>query len=304
MLPPLKVLLADRFGNPVAMRPTLTPPAVSIIATIPAAAGGGGWEECEELRVAAQQEAGAEGIVISQLQLLGPELPSGVGAGMQLLQRADGLTHPSARQAQARASQQSLPAAEVQLRIGLQAGQEGLEPEVLGVRLRAGAPRSLQLLPGNPWQAAGAGDAAPEAAVTVPHGSALPAFSCQALDAWGNRTAPAADLAFALLAECAATAPQAKEHQFNAAGIAVVEGAGGSELVLLRPWPAGGCNLHTAWGLAASKHPRHLWLAGLVCATSTVAAGDTALQLSLKCAPANPSTAAALAVATPQVPLM
>lgn len=171
----------------------------------------------------AQQAAAEDGLLITDLQLLGSEVvASGPEApGLQLLASGDGLSHPTGRQAQVQPSKQSLPAAEVQLSISLQGSAE-LESVKLPLRLRAGAPQCLRLLPGHPWEAAqqdgGAG------VVTLQSGGSLAAFQVVVFDAWGNPTAPSADLGFTVLAECQATGPQAREFTPSGGGITTVEG--------------------------------------------------------------------------------
>jgi hypothetical protein len=223
MLPPLKVTFSDRFGNPVAMQPMQTPPSLSITAAVVGAQGEP--QECSELEVVAQQCSAEDGLLISGLRLLGSTAAmAGEPAGLQLLAGGVGLSHPTARQAQAPPSKQCLPTAEVQLCISLQ-GSPDLEPVVLPLRVRAGAPHSLHMLPGNPWEeAGGGGDSEWQAAVALQHGASLPSFQVAVFDVWGNPTAPSADLGFAVLAECGATRPQAQEFTPDALGIATVEG--------------------------------------------------------------------------------
>jgi hypothetical protein len=227
MLPPLKVTFSDRFGNPVAMQPMQTPPSLSITAAV--AGPQGEPQECSELEVVAQQCVADDGLLISGLRLLGSAAAvAGELAGLLLLAGGDGLSHPTARQAQAPPSKQCLPTAEVQLCISLH-GSPDLEPVVLPLRVRAGAPHSLHLLPGNPWEDVGGGDGDGQAAVALQHGASLRSFQVAVFDVWGNPTAPSADLGFAVLAECAGTRPQAQEFTPDALGIATVEGtwAGG-----------------------------------------------------------------------------
>lgn len=219
-LPPLKVMFSDRFGNPVAMAPTATPPSLSIAAALPAGPDGE-TALCSELVVVAQQAAAEDSLLITRLQLLGSEVAAAGDAppGLSLLAGGDALSHPTARQAQAPPSKQALPTAEVLLRISL-ASAPDLEPVLLPVRLRAGAPHALRLLPGHPWEAASS-----VGAVTLQHGGTLPPCQVAVFDAWGNPTAPSPDLGFAVLAECCATGPQAKECTVSSMGVATVEGA-------------------------------------------------------------------------------
>lgn len=214
-------MFADRFGNEVALAATATPPSLTIAAALPSPDGG--VQPCEELRVVAQQAAVEDGVLIQGLQLLGTDeaaaaAETGAESGLALLSGTDGLSHPTARQAQAAPSRQSLPVAEVQLHVRL-AGVPDLQAVTLPLRLRAGAARSLRLLPGHPWEDAGDGQP-----VTLQHGGALPPFQVAAFDAWGNPTAPSPHLGFTVLAECEAAGPAAKECSVNALGIATVEG--------------------------------------------------------------------------------
>lgn len=270
VLPPLKVMFSDKYGNPVAMSPSATPPSLTIAAALP---GGpdGELQPCSELQVVAAQAATEDGLVVSGLQLLGSEAAAAAAAqaaaegaepaGLQLLCAGDGLSHPTARQAQAPPSKQGLPVAEVQLRISLGSSPE-LEPVVLPLRLRAGAPHSLRLLPGNPWEEAAA-SASAGGVLTLQHSAALPPFQVAAFDAWGNPTAPAPDLGFAVLAECEATAPHAKEFAVGPTGLATVEGLVGSSSTRatgpatlrlgLKPYPT---NQHTEAAVAAAG-PTH-----------------------------------------------
>lgn len=225
MLPPLKVQFSDSFGNPAAMPATATPLSLSI-SVAQAASPGSELQPCEELQVVAQQGAVEDGLLITGLQLLGSEAAAAANvgsdepSGMQLLAGGDALSHPTARQAQALLSKQCLPTAEVQLCISLQSSPD-LAPVVVPLRVRAGAPQSLRLLPGSPWEAA------PDSVVTLQHGGRLEAFQVAAYDAWGNPTAPSADLGFAVLGECGATAPQAKEFAVGPLGTATLEGVAG-----------------------------------------------------------------------------
>ncbi|PRW58303.1 Structural maintenance of chromosomes flexible hinge domain-containing 1 [Chlorella sorokiniana] len=268
VLPPLKVMFSDKYGNPVAMNPSATPPSLTIAAALP---GGpdGELQSCGELQVVAAQAATEDGLIVSGLQLLGSEAAATAAAqaaaegaeptGLQLLSAGDGLSHPTARQAQAPLSKQGLPVAEVQLRISLASSPE-LEPVVLPLRLRAGAPHSLRLLPGNPWEEAAASPSA-GGVVMLQHSAALAPFQAAAFDAWGNPTAPAPDLGFAVLAECEATAPRTKELAVGPTGLASIEGLAGG--------------------------------------TSTRATGPATLRLSLKPYPTNQHTEAAVAAADP-----
>lgn len=261
VLPPLKVMFSDKYGNPVAMSPSATPPSLTIAAALP---GGpdGELQPCSELQVVAAQAATEDGLVVSGLQLLGSEAAAAAAAqaaaegaepaGLQLLCAGDGLSHPTARQAQAPPSKQGLPVAEVQLRISLGSSPE-LEPVVLPLRLRAGAPHSLRLLPGNPWEEAAA-SASAGGVLTLQHSAALPPFQVAAFDAWGNPTAPAPDLGFAVLAECEATAPHAKEFAVGPTGLATVEGRTG--------WRV--CEAVPAQLPAVSSSRRHVLLPALM----------------------------------------
>ena len=231
VLPPLKVMFSDKYGNPVAMSPSATPPSLTIAAGLP---GGPDSElqPCSELQVVAAQAATEDGLIVSGLQLLGSEAAAAAAAqaaaegaepsGLQLLCASDGLSHPTARQAQAPPSKQGLPVAEVQLRISLASSPE-LEPIVLPLRMRAGAPHSLRLLPGNPWEEAAARPSA-GGVVSLQHSAALAPFQVAAFDAWGNPTAPAPDLGFVVLAECDATAPRSRELAVGPTGLASIEG--------------------------------------------------------------------------------
>ncbi|KAL4443930.1 hypothetical protein ABPG75_011667 [Micractinium tetrahymenae] len=262
VLPPLKVMFADRFGNPVALAPTATPPSLAIAVALPSPDGGP--QPCEELAVVAQQAAVEDGVLITGLQLLGTDeaaaaADAGAEASMALLSGADALSHPTARQAQAAPSRQSLPVAEVQLRVSL-ASSPDLEAVTLPLRLRAGAPRSLRLLPGHPWE--GAGEEQP---VVLQHGGALPPFQVAAFDAWGNPTAPSPDLGFTVLAECEAAGPAAKECSVSALGIATMEGLTGASsttatgpATLRLSLKASPSNEHTAAAVAAADPTRAL----------------------------------------------
>lgn len=214
-------MFADRFGNQVPQAPTATPPSLTIAAAL--LGPDGGLLPCEELAVVAQQAAVEDGVLIQGLQLLGSDeaaaaADAGAGTGLALLSGTDGLSHPTARQAQAAPSRQSLPVAEVQLLVSL-SGASDFETVALPLRLRAGAPRSLRLLPGHPWEEAAQGQP-----IVLQHGGAMPPFQVAAFDAWGNPTAPLPHLGFVVLAECEATAPLVKECSVSALGIATVDG--------------------------------------------------------------------------------
>ena len=249
VLPPLKVTFSDRFGNPVALPASQPLPRLCITACAAPVSGEAlAAVPCEELVVVAEQVAAEGGLLISGLQLLGSDAAAAVPGGMRLLQAAggEGASHPSARLAQgaqAPPSKQALPTAEIQLLISLagdgSGGGGGLEPVVLPLRVRAGAPQSLQLQPGHPW--------AEGAAVSLQHGTALPSFQVAAFDAWGNPTAPAPDLGCAVLAECEALGPAAAEFPVTPLGLASVEGMGplGAS--------AASCCLHTWLGCAGRQ---------------------------------------------------
>lgn len=226
VLPPLKVTFSDSFGNPAALQSSQASPSLKIVALVPNIQGE--LQPCEELQVVAQQTATDDGMLVTGLQLLGSAAAAAVdgeAAGLQLLAGCDGLSHPTGRQAQVQPSRQALPTADVQLSIGLDSFPE-LEAVLLPLRVRAGAPQSLRLLPGHPWEAAPAGDGDSAAAVvTLESGGSLEAFQVAAFDAWGNPTAPSPDLGFTVLAQCDATAPQAAEFTPSAGGIVTVEGA-------------------------------------------------------------------------------
>lgn len=250
-LPPLKVAFVDKYGNPVGMSPAATPPSLSI--AVAAVGPDGEAQPCEELEVAAQQAAVEDGMMITGLQLLGSAEAAAAAAsgcqppGLALLAGGGGLSHPTARQAQAAPSRQSLPVAEVQLRVSL-ASAPDLEPVVLPLRLRAGAPQSLRLLGGHPWEEAGG------EAVALQHGAALPAFQVAAYDAWGNPTAPSTDLPFVVVAECDATAPGAHEFSVSALGMAAVEGGSKRWLQCELTRPAACCRVRSP-GLRATRSP-------------------------------------------------
>jgi hypothetical protein len=304
VLPPLKVTFSDSFGNPAALQSSQASPSLKIVALVPNIQGE--LQPCEELQVVAQQTATDDGLLVTGLQLLGSAAAAAVdgeAAGLQLLAGCDGLSHPTGRQAQVQPSRQALPIADVQLSIGLDSLPE-LEAVLLPLRVRAGAPQSLRLLPGHPWEAAPAGDGDSAAAVvTLGSGGSLEAFQVAAFDAWGNPTAPSPDLGFTVLAQCDATAPQAAEFTPSAGGIVTVEGAA---LLWVLPLALQLEKVHLYTGLHAHGSSRRVLPclpAGLVGATATSASGPASLGLSIKAHPASAGTEAAVAAAEPSTAL-
>ena len=290
-LPPIKVSFSDRFGNLVAMQPTETQPSLSLAVLV--AAPDGSLQPCQELQVVAQQAAVQDGLLITDLQLLGSDaVATGPGApGLQLLAASD--LHLSARQAQVPASQQALPAAEVALAFSLGSNPD-LKPLELRLRLRAGAPQWLRLLPDHPWGAAGGEDGM--AVVTLEHGSLLALFQVAAFDAWGNPTAPTADLDFTVVAESSATRPGLKEFKPSAGnGITSIEGG--------QPSTRTACpSLSQLWAhlkTVPASLPLTLPAAGLEGAFPTLAGDHADLTLSLKSCAASEHTQAAVEVAQP-----
>lgn len=219
----MKVVFCDSFGNAVPLQPTLTPPSVSIQTAVPTADGS--LLPCPELEVRVQPEVAEGCLVLSQLQVVGSADAAHAGAGLQLFSHRDSATNPSARQAQARASQEALPVADVHLVIGLQQSPE-LEPQAFPVQLRPGAPQCLRLAAGHPWQGAeGSDDVVPH----LQHKEELPSINVQAVDAWGCPTGPSEHLPFKLLVECPALSPAAKKFDFSAVGVATVSGLAAAE---------------------------------------------------------------------------
>lgn len=217
-LPPLRVMLSDAFGNPVPLGPGAGATGVRIFAAL-AAPEGAPLERCKELTVASEQELGDDCIVVSMLRVLGSKKAAAAGAGLSALSAAaaPAATHPSAGGAQRTASQQSLPCAELRLCFQLQGGEGGLAPQALALRVRAGAPAAVRLLPGGGW---GGG----EGVVQVDSGAEIPEMKLQAVDAWGNPTAPSDDLPFTLALRSQALAPSTQEVHVDALGCAHVAG--------------------------------------------------------------------------------
>jgi hypothetical protein len=138
---------------------------------------------------------------------------------------------PSAGAQQRPPSQQTLPAPAAQLYCIVFQGDLKLAPVGLDLRLRAGAPHALQLLPGHPWAAAsvglnGEGDPSVgnAVAVSVAKGEQLPPFEVAVVDAWGNRTAPTPNLEFGVLVESELLKPSSHEFAVGPQGVATVEG--------------------------------------------------------------------------------
>eukprot|EP00887_Chlorella_sp_A99_P005757 scaffold1.g5757.t1 len=222
-LPPVNVLLRDAFGNAVPLQPTLTPPSLSLYAAV--SGPDGSMQQCTELVVSARQDVTQDGLVLSQVQVLGSDEAAQGATGPQLFRSGDGCSHPTARQAQVRLSQAALPVADVHLCIGLEDGGSELQAQTLPLQLRPGAPQSLRLLPDHPW---GDGALGGSAAVSLAHKQALPDFSVQAFDAWGCPTGPSEHLPFQLRAECASLAPASREFEFGRTGVATVSGLVGT----------------------------------------------------------------------------
>lgn len=208
------------------MQSMLTPPALNITTMQPAADGS--LRPCPELEVAVRTEVTADGMLLQRLQLLGCQEAAQVHSGLALFQPGESSSYPTARQAQARPSQMGLPIAEVYVCVSLAAGGDQFEPQAFPLQLRPGAPQSLRLLPGNPWQGEdGSMDQCMRSGdpmVALQHKELLPPFSVQAFDAWGCPTGPGEHLHFRLLIECPMLSPARQEVEFSPMGVASVSG--------------------------------------------------------------------------------
>lgn len=215
-LPPLKVMLRDAYGNPVPLAPC-SAAGVRIFAALDAG-GDSALERCKELTVASEQEATDHCIVVSGLQVLGSKRAAIAGTGLSMLQLADQASRPSAAAgAQRTASQQALPVVQARLCFLLQGSDGDLQPQSLQICLRAGAPRTLKLLPGSSWEGG-------DAVVSVQSGAHLPQLTVQALDAWGNCTGPTEALPFEVSVDSPAVESAAHLFLVDALGTAIIDG--------------------------------------------------------------------------------
>jgi hypothetical protein len=251
-LPPLKIMLSDAHGNTVPLAPGAAT-GIRVFASL-ATPGDEPLARCKELSVTSQQELGDECIIVSDLRVVGSKKATAAGAGLSMLLHGVPPTDASARGGQRTASQVALLVAELQLCFLLQGGAPGLEASTLPLQLRAGAPKSLRLVPGGAW---GEGDAV----VSVESGGELPELAVQVLDAWGNPTAPSADLPFCVEVESEVLSPSVRECSVDAMGV---------------------------------THVRDL-----VTSSATKGAEWSALSLRPRCAPATPAAEAAAATAQP-----
>jgi len=118
---------------------------------------------------------------------------------------------------------------------------EDLPPQDFPVRLRPGAPHSIQLLAGHPFTSSPVtGDALCTqlmseqqqeqqlVAVSVVSGEMLPMFKVQVLDFWGNPTSESEDLPYVVAMECSAVQPASATFPIDCRGVAVISGLSAS----------------------------------------------------------------------------
>jgi hypothetical protein len=216
-LPPLRVSLRDAHGNAVRLGADAAGDVRLFMGVMNEA---GAVLRCKELAVEAEAVEGDGCLVINALRVVGNRRAAAAAgsAGLALLRAAPAPTAPSAAGgAQRSASQDEPPTAEVFLCASLR-GRADVKPELIAMRVRAGAAAALRLAPGGAWGEGG------EAVVAVGAGAELPPLGVQAVDVWGNAAAPAEGEPFAVVAECAALAPAAREFAPDRLGAATLSG--------------------------------------------------------------------------------
>lgn len=93
---------------------------------------------------------------------------------------------------------------------------EEIMPAYVNVTLRPGAPHSLRLLPGNPWEK--------NSEVSISSGEELEDFDVQAVDIWGNPTAPCERLDFFIICESECLDPASQKFAIDECGVANISG--------------------------------------------------------------------------------
>ncbi|KAK9843600.1 hypothetical protein WJX84_002029 [Apatococcus fuscideae] len=223
-LPPLLLILTDPFGNRIQhLEEGLGKVQVSVQR---AEAMSPGVVSNLDIQVSSAQDVSEGCARIIDLQVLGD---SDVQSGLQLFGPSQAACGASP-QMQQPVSEGEIPTAEVV--IGFSA--EEMAPETLKLRLRPGAPHSLQLGADAPFVLQMSEDAAEMMTQMPPdsHGpvaavvsqAQLATFTVQSKDLWGNRTCTTDDMTARVLVECEALEPSRSWFTVGADGTATVQG--------------------------------------------------------------------------------
>lgn len=216
-LPPFKITLADEFGNEVPLTDAVTAGGVQVYVAARAASGGaddGAMERCKGVAVAMEQEKEEGCMLLHRMQVLGSKKTAQTGAGLALFNQAEHASGSAAAPGQ-QASQPAAHAASALLCFNLQGAGKSLAVETVPIRLRPGAPNALRVVPRGPWEGTSA---------VVSCGEELNELTVQAVDTWGNPTAPAPGLSFSIAASCPGLSPAEKSFEMDPSGVTALEG--------------------------------------------------------------------------------
>ena len=219
-LPPFSIQLCDDFGNPVAL-PSSDMGSFKVHAKAPVPGADGAattLEKCKGIAIGGDAQAGGSSVLLCDLKLVGSKKASAAGIGHDLFKPAGDacLTDSACAGGQRSISQTShISAASAFLCFSMVGSS--IAAEAVPLRLRPGAPRSLQLVPGGHWDSA-------TSSASVPSGGELPEFCVRAIDAWGNPTAPSERLKFSVAVECDALAGSPSTFEVDASGVATITG--------------------------------------------------------------------------------
>jgi len=154
--------------------------------------------------------------MLHKMQLLGSRKSAAAGTGLALFKQRETLSAAGAI-AQQQTSQAPVEAAVALLCFSLPGTDANIKSETVAIRIRPGAPHSLCLRPGGPWESE-------NAAVAINSGEDIDSFNVQALDIWGNPTAPTSGLPFSVMVSSPAISPAEQAFDVDASGVATVNG--------------------------------------------------------------------------------
>eukprot|EP00884_Botryococcus_braunii_P005311 jgi/Botrbrau1/14781/Bobra.0284s0014.2 len=216
-LPSVTVVFKDEHGNETG--PSEGEEGRACLEAI--AVSEGGSEECPilDIQVAAQQEvASASAILLDAIQFLGSH-DAGTCTSL-FCSSTRAILNGHGHQEDGKGISMK---ADMRLRIRV----ASLPSVSIPLQVRPGAPKSIILLPGHPWDAQ-VGDVVltqcQAACPTLLVGEELPGFEVVALDSWGNCTAPSEDMHFNIIARCSAMSPSTLSIPVPSTGIARVQG--------------------------------------------------------------------------------
>lgn len=235
MLPPLKIMFCDDFDNVVPFTATSEDNVdLDIRVNMPGSDDDiENMERCKGISISASQELENDSLSLCSMQVLGSKKAAANADGIPLFNRHMPETLSNADGAGVGA-QRSLSQSYLQpvaARISFALKDHKLDPGIVSIRLCPGAPHALRLVPGSPWDSK-------DSLYSISSGEELKNFAVQAIDAWGNPTAPSPSLNFSLRISCPSlgssspppatvddsSPPCCGVFPFNGCGIATVTG--------------------------------------------------------------------------------